>query len=565
MRCDSVILVLFSLPLLIGCERSDSRAIPSAPIDLVRVGAAAEPEIAEPLEVVTWTAPEARAAACSALEGLLLYDLTRPAAPRLLARVQPSLANGVFPRCQHVAYEPQSRRLYVAGHGDQFQPRPYLAAFAVAPGGEVREVARSARPEQVEGLDAKPDRLLVAAHTEGLLIFDPTAGEPFRERARVAELGNAWAVRSRGDLAWVADAGGQLVTVDLSEPGRPRVIARLALPGAPRAIALASDEAFVALGHRGFAVVSLAEPREPRLTAVVATPGSAVALDWDDARGALAVADWDALRIYRRLGDAPSDSRGDRRAFELAAAAPVPGVGGGPGRTLGVSTGDDLVVASGWAGLVTYLLEAGARPTPDERIDAAAPATRPAPIAPPPSANANTLGRGDAAAGHTLGLGDAVASLALDGGAGAPWRLADEPAPVVLLVYFATFCPVCTHEFADLESLLREYGEQGLAIIGLAPGGLLGAERPEQIEAFRIQSGATFPLVSERRHYARFAWPAGTSPFPRQVLLGPGPERRIRYLASRHDPAALENAIVESLARSQDSSAATSRESRKAK
>jgi thiol-disulfide isomerase/thioredoxin len=58
-------------------------------------------------------------------------------------------------------------------------------------------------------------------------------------------------------------------------------------------------------------------------------------------------------------------------------------------------------------------------------------------------------------------------SLVLKDIQGRTLRLADYKGKVVLLNFWATWCPPCRAEMPDLVRLQREYGKQGLQIIGI--------------------------------------------------------------------------------------------------
>ena len=578
--------MLLSALALIACgQRSAAPVVPLAPL-----GSATEPTLAEPLEIALWNDA---AAVCSAVAGLLLYDLSDPAQPRLLAQVQPSRTNGVFPRCQHVAVDAQRALLVIAARADQIQPSPYLAAFDVSDPSHPRELWSEARAEQVEGVAIAGDRVLVAAHGDGLLSFALDARGALALRDRVGGLGNAWAVRADGDTAYVADAAGSLAVIGLDDAG-PALRARVALPGAPRDLALARDRIFVALGAGGVAVLSRADPAAPRLEQVVPTPGSAVAITYSEAERALVVADWDSVRLFDAQPGAPLRAVGRQ---------PSRGVGSSPGRSFGVAARGDLLVASGWATIGTFrmhprarvpLLEVtparleqariargagsialanrGSAPLDMLRIEAG-PGLRvaPSPARLDPGARielAVSLAEGtalsaesavtiqstdpdqpsrsiplDATPASGVGLFERAPEWTLRAPDGVPWRLAEQTAPALLLVYFATFCPVCSHEFADLARLARDFAGRGLAIAGVDPGGILGGETPAHIAEFRQITGVRFPLLFDAGSYRAVGWPPGASPFPRQLLLGPPPERRVVYLSSTHDPVALEAAL----------------------
>ena len=554
--------------------------------------------------------------ACTALAGLTFYraDLgdpaTRDSGEQELTRIAQltfEKGNGVFPRCQHLAPEPRGQRIYVASHSDQIQPTPFLSVIDASDPGRPREIASYARAEQVEGLTVHGRLLLVAAHGDGLLIFDRGRGGELNLIGRLGGLGNAWTVRARDQLAYVIDARGALVTVDLSNPRAPKRLARLPLPGAPRDLDLAEGRAYVALGLAGVAVIDLSNPKRPDLIESLVTPGSALSVAWAAAAKALYVADWSELRVYS--GSNP------RRLRQIGREAlPLPG--SDRGRTIAVSALGNIIVVGKWTEISAYMYRPGYMAPdlviePAERIwrqaskegergnafairitnEGNSPlslgrasvtngwqtstlpeqlepgdewklslqsteATRAAPsVAAVPSTVVLSLTSNDpdqplqsitvdTSDRDGLGLGDLVPNwnfVRADNGE--PWPLRGEKPQLTLLVYFATYCPVCNLEFVDLERLRLDYEQQGLQVLGVATGGIGGAETKEHLAAFAAQTGIGFPIVWDSQTKDEFDWPPGVSPFPRQVLVGAA--GRIRYLASEHRPRGIDRALRE--------------------
>jgi len=76
----------------------------------------------------------------------------------------------------------------------------------------------------------------------------------------------------------------------------------------------------------------------------------------------------------------------------------------------------------------------------------------------------------------------------LDGGSHA---LADERGKIVLLHFWATWCVACRHETPQIESLWRQYRDDGLVVLGVNVdrGNLAG------VLAFAHERNLSFPLV----------------------------------------------------------------------
>jgi peroxiredoxin len=70
-------------------------------------------------------------------------------------------------------------------------------------------------------------------------------------------------------------------------------------------------------------------------------------------------------------------------------------------------------------------------------------------------------------------------------------ELSDYHGKVVLLDFFATWCPPCQQEMPNFVALQRKYGATGLAIIGVS----LDAEGPAAVKPFIQNYGINFPIV----------------------------------------------------------------------
>ena len=74
--------------------------------------------------------------------------------------------------------------------------------------------------------------------------------------------------------------------------------------------------------------------------------------------------------------------------------------------------------------------------------------------------------------------------------AGRPVRLQDFRRRVVLLNFWATWCAPCREEMPELETLTRELGPRGLAVVGVN-----FKESKRQVEAFIQEHKLTFPML----------------------------------------------------------------------
>lgn len=67
--------------------------------------------------------------------------------------------------------------------------------------------------------------------------------------------------------------------------------------------------------------------------------------------------------------------------------------------------------------------------------------------------------------------------------------LADFRGKVVVLDFWATWCPPCKREIPDFIDLQKEYGSQGVQIVGIA------LDEPDKVSAFAQQNGMNYPVL----------------------------------------------------------------------
>ena len=72
---------------------------------------------------------------------------------------------------------------------------------------------------------------------------------------------------------------------------------------------------------------------------------------------------------------------------------------------------------------------------------------------------------------------------------GKSWTLKDLKGKIVMLNFWATWCPPCRKEMPDLELLYRKFEPQGLVILGVSD------DDPEKVRAFVQKQGTTYPVL----------------------------------------------------------------------
>lgn len=69
-------------------------------------------------------------------------------------------------------------------------------------------------------------------------------------------------------------------------------------------------------------------------------------------------------------------------------------------------------------------------------------------------------------------------------------NIKDWEGKVVLLNFWATWCPPCKKEIPDFIALQQEYGDKGLQIVGIA------MNNNEEVNAFALEMGINYPLMA---------------------------------------------------------------------
>ena len=104
--------------------------------------------------------------------------------------------------------------------------------------------------------------------------------------------------------------------------------------------------------------------------------------------------------------------------------------------------------------------------------------------------------------------------------AGNTHTLAQYQGRVVLINFWATWCPPCRDEMPSLQHLHQRLAGQPFVILGVNYG-----ESPGRISGFLRQVTVDFPILRDPRHEAVEAWRVRT--LPATFLIGP--DGQIRY------------------------------------
>ena len=79
--------------------------------------------------------------------------------------------------------------------------------------------------------------------------------------------------------------------------------------------------------------------------------------------------------------------------------------------------------------------------------------------------------------------------------------LADYKGQVLIVNFWATWCPPCIHEMPALQNLRTTLRERGLEVLGINMG-----ETQAQVDTFTNQVAVDFPLLLDENMVATMAW-----------------------------------------------------------
>ncbi|MEY3607631.1 MAG: hypothetical protein RLZZ447_419 [Verrucomicrobiota bacterium] len=93
--------------------------------------------------------------------------------------------------------------------------------------------------------------------------------------------------------------------------------------------------------------------------------------------------------------------------------------------------------------------------------------------------------------GTTLPVLSAAPAWTLKDVDGKPVRFADFKGKVVVIDFWATWCPPCREEIPGYIEMTKKYGKDGLVIIGIS----LDQAGPGVVRPFMAKSGINYPIV----------------------------------------------------------------------
>lgn len=92
---------------------------------------------------------------------------------------------------------------------------------------------------------------------------------------------------------------------------------------------------------------------------------------------------------------------------------------------------------------------------------------------------------------QTAGVSETAPEWQLNDVDGNPMKLSDFKGKVVILDFWATWCPPCREEIPGFIALQEKYGDGGLTIIGVS----LDKQGPLVVKSFMRRFGMNYPVV----------------------------------------------------------------------
>ncbi len=512
------------------------------------------------------------------------------------------------PGCIHLAWDGDI--VYTTHRGNLSNPT-FVSGWNIAKPEKPVQIPVLQEPgESYEGIDVADGKVFVALRDNGLGVYSRDVATNVLSRVgSLSGLGSTWGVRVRGDKVFVTDILGGLSIVDVADPAAPTLVGKVAIPGVAKGLVVEGNIAYVAAGNAGLAVVDIADLTKPKVIAQVDTHGAAIRVAYSE--GHVFVAAWNDARVYDvSKPESPRFIGAVRLTTEVAypddghppVTARTMGI---------AANGRDVFVGNWWVNYAfrlypervaphivlpetVNLLDFGpvaAGATSSVKIPVENQGTAPLTLfqnwasgtsfsVTPKQLRLAPGQRGELtvqykAAGTSKETGilyirsddpaEPVRTAFLTGnqpgvGIGKPlpetkatlldgteWSTSQASGKVMLLGYFATFCPVCSVEVRDFESRFKaKYGNDVEIVLLNANGdpidGVQNYVKNLHISyVLGLEDPTTQTYAKVNENYK------GANPFPVDIVVGK--DGNIRYIAREYDPDAIEAAVDAELAK----------------
>lgn len=461
-----------------------------------------------------------------------------------------------------------------------------------------------------EGIDASNHNIFVGLHKDGLGVYNYDAAAGFTRVGSLGGFTNAWGVAARDNHVFVGDGVDGLVTVDATDPTKPIELGRVATGGQAKGVVVNGNFAYVAAGSAGVAIVDISDLTKPLVVGHAKMPGTALRVAYSENR--IFVAAWNDVRVYdvtepanpvfvaavriprdfdyedldrelptmRIFGVAargqdvfigtwenpysyrlePARLAPNIRLPESAARTDFGPTEVGKSKTIPFEVTNQgtapLTLVDNWVSGSAFSVEPRqARIQPGETFtlnvtylaskaeeevgylhiasdDPAAPVRK-----------AYLVGNSP---GVTVG-----APLPLTNGTmldGTSFSSEESKGSVLMLTYFATYCPVCANHLPDMEERFwQKYKDKGLHLVALNPKE--STDQAGLVQSYCDNIKVSFPVGIEETASTYAAVTAnfsGPNPFPVDVIVGK--DGIVRYAAHEYDPDAMDAIVEQALA-----------------
>ena len=186
----------------------------------------------------------------------------------------------------------------------------------------------------LENLDADNNMLAVAAHADGVLMYDISNPNNLQLSATISA-DNAWCVRLKDGYAYIADE--QAISIyDISISTSPNIIYEIETSNAVKDIALDQSFMYVAIGSDGVDIYDISDPANPIFLDNYNT--NTLAHRISPFENKLAVSDWDDVDILQWDG-----SSLNRVGYKNTG-----------NRTMAIATKDNYIYSAEWASVQAF-------------------------------------------------------------------------------------------------------------------------------------------------------------------------------------------------------------------